>query len=146
MPLKMDGSGAERSGEVQGEARCGMELIAQLDDPDPSTRRSAARDLIRFPEAVYVLVAHLLNERDRSVREAMLSTLAHLDDPAAVVCLTDFLRSEDPRLRKEAMETLKEFPGRIPDFIPETRNSRPCGNAPNARRASAMDQKPLKES
>lgn len=125
MRLKLDGAGAERDREVHGGDRCGMELVSRLDDSDPGTRRSAARDLIRCPEAVYVLVAHLLNERDGSVREAMLSTLVRLDDRVAVAYLTDFLRSEDPRLRKEAMETLKEFAGRIPDILPEARNPRP---------------------
>lgn len=142
MHLKQDGSGAERAREVHGEDRCGMELIAQLDDSDPATRRSAARDLIRCPEAVYVLVAHLLNERDLLVREAMLSTLVRLNDPAAILCLKDFLRSEDPRLRKEAMETLKEFPG----HIPEERNSRPRGGASTTRPETLIDQKSLEES
>ena len=146
MHLKDGGPGAISSGEVRREFRCGMELLTQLDDPDPASRRSAARDLIECPEAVYVLIAHLLKERDLSVREAMLLTLVRLDDPEVVVYLMGFLLSDDSRLRDDALETLKEFPGHFSNIIHEALNSRSSGEPPAAGRASVMDKNPLEES
>lgn len=128
MHLKQDGPGAISSREVRGAFRCGMELLTQLGDPDPAARRSAALDLIRCPEAVYVLIAHLLKERDLSVREAMLLTLLRLDDPEVVVYLMGFLLSEDSRLRDDAVEMLKEFSGQVSNIMHEVRDSRPSGD------------------
>ena len=145
MHLKQDGPGAVSSREVRGAFRCGMELLTQLDDPDPATRRSAALDLIECSEAVYVLIAHLLKERDLSVREAILMTLLCLDDPEVVVYLMGFLLSDDSRLRNDALETLKEFPGHFSNLIHEALDSRSSGEPPAARRTSVMDRNPLED-
>jgi HEAT repeat protein len=105
--------------EERGRGRDGMDLTAQLDDPDPAIRRWAARDLAMYPGAVAVLLAHLAVERDLSVREVMLTTLVRLNDPAAVAYLVGFLRSEDAALRNEAVETLKELPDHVAAIIRE---------------------------
>jgi len=119
MPLTRNISNAPLAQEERSRGRDGMDLVAQLDDPDPTVRRWAARDLAMFPGAVAVLLAHLTVERDLSVREVMLTTLVHLNDPAAVAYLVGFLRSEDAALRNEAVETLRELPDHVDTFIHE---------------------------
>lgn len=84
-------------------------LLTELSDPNPTSRRWAARDLIDCPEAVIALVDRLKIEPEVSVREVILTTLIRLGDPAAVAGLIDCLRSEDAALRNEAIETMKQL-------------------------------------
>lgn len=119
MPLMKHDSTAGRIHEEPRHVHTGMDLVALMDDPDPAARRSAARDLVHFPESVSVLIAHLTTEREPSVREMILTTLVRWNDPAAVACLVNLLRSDVPTLRNEAVETLKEFPDHISGFIHE---------------------------
>jgi HEAT repeat protein len=117
MPLTKNVSSAAVPREERNRGRDGMDLIAQLDDPDPAARRWAARDLVLYPDSSSVLIAHLATEKDLSVREVMLTTLVRLNDPVAVACLVGFLHSEDAALRNEAVEALKEFPEHVAAII-----------------------------
>jgi HEAT repeat protein len=85
-------------------------LIHQLQDPDGSTRRWAARDLAEFPEAAQALCTRLMEETDRSVREVICTTLTRIGGPATVEGLLPLLRSEDANLRNSAIEVLSSLP------------------------------------
>lgn len=88
-------------------------LVAELQIDNPTARRWAARDLVEFPEAAGVLVNQLKREGDASVREAILTTLACLGDPAAVAGLVECLRSEDAALRNEVIEAMQQLPDEV---------------------------------
>lgn len=85
-------------------------LVNALADPDPVARRWAARDLAPFPEAAPALVAQLQREPEASVRQAILTSLTLIGDGTAVEGLITCLRSEDPALRNEALEAMKDLP------------------------------------
>lgn len=88
-------------------------LVAELEDDNPIARRWAARDLAEFPEAGEALVERLKREDDLSAREAILTTLIHLGDPAAMAGLVECLRSKDAALRNEVMEAMKQLPEEV---------------------------------
>jgi HEAT repeat protein len=88
-------------------------LISQLDDPDSTARRWAARDLVEHPDASGALLLRLRIENDVSVREVILSTLTRIADPAAIAGLVSCLRSEDASLRNEAIEAMKSLPNEV---------------------------------
>ena len=88
-------------------------LAAELLDANPTARRWAARDLVEFPEAGKALVGRLKCEDDPSVREALLTTLTRLGDPATMAGLVDCLHSEDAALRNEVMEAMKQLPEQV---------------------------------
>ncbi len=88
-------------------------LVAALDDPDPTTRRWAARDLEAHREASPALVARLAVETDVSVREVILTSLTCLGDDTAVDGLIQALRSEDALLRNGAIVALQQLPDAV---------------------------------
>lgn len=88
-------------------------LALQLDDPDATVRRWAARDLVTHPDASTRLLIRLRCETDVSVREVILSTLTRIADPAAIDGLVICLRSEDASLRNEAIEAMKALPNEV---------------------------------
>ncbi|EGW23315.1 HEAT repeat domain-containing protein [Methylobacter tundripaludum] len=94
-------------------------LTAELAADNSTARRWAARDLAEFPEAAGILVERLKREEDTSVREAILTTLARLGDPAAVAGLVECLRSEDASLRNEVIEAMKELPDEVAPIMSE---------------------------
>lgn len=99
--------------ESRSEVRDLAGLQAKLADPDPGARRWAARDLAAHPAASAALLALVRTEEDVSVREVALSSLTRIGDEVAVAGLVDCLRSEDARLRNEAIEAMKSLPERV---------------------------------
>lgn len=97
--------------------RDGAGLIEQLQDPDVSTRRWAARDLAEHPEAATALCNHLITEQDSSVREVIFTTLTCLATSTAVQGLLPLLRSEDANLRNSAIEALSSLPDKVGTHI-----------------------------
>jgi len=85
------------------------ELKASLDDPDAAIRRHSAQELLRCPGAVRLLATRLNRENDVAVREAILVSMAQIDDSEVVSELVECLRSEDAALCNEAIETLKHL-------------------------------------
>ena len=87
-------------------------LVAELEDPNATARRWAARDLRDWPGASAALLDRLMREPDHSVREVILTTLtlSALGDAVAVAALVSLLRSEDANLRNEAIEAMKHLP------------------------------------
>ena len=88
-------------------------LERELDNPDSKARRWAARDLADCPGASAALVSRLQREDDASVREIIFSTLTALGDATAVAGLVQCLRSDDPALRNEAIEGMKQLPDEV---------------------------------
>jgi HEAT repeat protein len=88
-------------------------LKAKLGDPNPTARRWSARDLAAYPAASAALLDLVRSEEDVSVREVALSSLTQIGDETAVAGLVDCLRSEDARLRNEAIEAMKALPERV---------------------------------
>jgi len=88
-------------------------LLQQLNDPNPETRRWAARDLVDCVGVSAALVQHLTRETESSVREVILTTLVRLGDSRAVAGLVDCMRSEDASVRNEAIEALKQLPTEV---------------------------------
>ena len=91
---------------------CGS-LEAELDNPNATARRWAARDLTDCPGASAALVSRLGREDDVSVREVILTTLTTLGDEIAVQGLVRCLRSESASLRNEAIEAMKQLPDEV---------------------------------
>jgi HEAT repeat protein len=88
-------------------------LEVDLDSPNPTVRRWAARDLTDCPGASAALVSRLSREDDVSVREVILTTLTSLGDEIAVAGLVECLRSENASLRNEAIEAMKQLPDEV---------------------------------
>ena len=101
------------SSDERKNAREFADLVAGLEDPNPSCRRWAARDLVDCPDATAALVARLPLEQDLTVREVIFSTLVKLGDPAAIDQLEKCLRSDDASLRNEAVEAMKQLPDEV---------------------------------
>ena len=101
----------KRSRDLEG-------LVAQLADPNPLTRRWAARDLLQYGEdASKILAEQLFKEPDKSVREVILTSMANLGDPVTVEALIRCLRSEDAMLRNEAIQVLKNLPDAVAPIL-----------------------------
>lgn len=90
-----------------------VNLEGELDSPNPTTRRWAARDLADCPNASAALVSHLEREEDISVREVILTSLTSIGDEIAVAGLVNCLRSEGVALRNEAIEAMKQLPDEV---------------------------------
>lgn len=110
-------------------ARDCTSLVTELSNAAPSVRRWAARDLADCPEASAALVQQLMQEKEVSVREVILTTLTSLGDQTAVAGLVDCLYSETAALRNEATEAMKLLPemvapimrGLLADSSPDVR-------------------------
>jgi len=99
--------------ERRNNVRSVDDLLAQLDEPDASVRRKAARDLRQQRGVAHQLVAHLRKESSPSVRAALFDALAENPDNETAQALISLLHSEDAGLRNGAVETLHL----IPDLI-----------------------------
>ena len=82
---------------------------AELGSADASVRRQAAREMLHCADAGAMLIDRLMREQDLSVREAILTALVQLDDPAVVRELAGCLGSEDSALRNEVIEALRDL-------------------------------------
>jgi HEAT repeat protein len=90
-----------------------LSLVARLEDPNPTARRWAARDLTDCPGVSSALINRLAREDDVSVREVILTTLTALGDETAVAGLVGCLGSENVSLRNEAIEAMKQLPDEV---------------------------------
>jgi HEAT repeat protein len=85
-------------------------LLEQLRSGDAEQRRWAARDLAAHPATMPQLGEALLTERDKSVCDALFTTLSSVASDASVGALLPLLRSEDAKLRNGAIEALTGMP------------------------------------
>ncbi|WP_462383731.1 HEAT repeat domain-containing protein [Pseudomonas sp. Marseille-QA0892] len=82
-------------------------LAVRLQHGTTAERRDAARALASLSGAGELLACQLAEETERSVLEALITSLAERADEGAVTALLDCLRSEDVALRNDAIEALK---------------------------------------
>jgi len=108
---------ALRSVEIRDYPRDLAGLSAQLRDPDPASRRWAARDLAGFEKSGPVVCAALQEEADPSVRAALFTTASRLGGNAVVQGLLPLLRCEDAELRNGAIEALAGLPEAVAPYI-----------------------------
>lgn len=94
-------------------------LILQLDDLSPDCRREAALAMEGNEEAIPALLARVGTERERTVRDAILTTLAAHDTAAVAESLAEHLASDDAALRTGVAETLASMPRSVPALVPE---------------------------
>jgi len=92
-------------------------LVQQLSDESAEIRRWAALDLAAFPDATEALCAHLQQETQPSVREAILTALIEIGGDAVVRGLMPLLRSEDAALRNPVVEVLQHLPEAVAPHI-----------------------------
>jgi HEAT repeat protein len=92
-------------------------LLSQLDDDAPEVRRWAALDLAEFPDTAEALCAHLAQETETPVREALLTTLIKIGGQAVVEGLIPLLRSEDAALRNLVVEALQQLPDAVAPYM-----------------------------
>ena len=85
-------------------------VLGDLTRADSSVRRSAARELVHFPEAAMAACDRLEAETSPSVRAVLFTTLIHLQSPEVALRLARLLRSDDAPLRNAAIEALQEMP------------------------------------
>jgi hypothetical protein len=90
-----------------------IDLGLNLTNESADTRRWAARDLIKCPDATGALLTQLKVEPSLSVREVILTTLIRLGGADAILGLSEFLRSEDASLRNEVLEAMKQLPDAV---------------------------------
>ena len=102
--------------EPKPEPDC-KELAQALESADAAGRRQAVREMARCPAASTALGSRLKREPDGAVREIILNTLVHLNDPAAVGGLVDCLRSEDAALRNETIEAFKHLGKKVDSIL-----------------------------
>jgi HEAT repeat protein len=94
-------------------------LLLQLDDLSPDCRREAALALEGSAEAVPVLLERIGTERERTVRDAILTTLAAHDTAEVAEGLAVHLASDDAGLRTGVAEALATMPRSVPALLPE---------------------------
>ncbi|WKA30654.1 HEAT repeat domain-containing protein [Bradyrhizobium roseum] len=111
MPLirgKNSGASSESSGSPQ----------AALDSPDADSRWMAARAFAGQADAVPALAAALAREPIPRVREAIMTALIRIGNPASIDVLLPYLRSQDAGVRAAAIEALQALPEAIAPFMP----------------------------
>jgi HEAT repeat protein len=104
------GNTAGAAGKIEPiERQSCEELVAALESPDTLIRRHAAQKFTTCPDAAPALMSRLKREKNTAVREAILSALVRLGDPAIASSLAECLRSEDAALRNDVIEVFKQM-------------------------------------
>ena len=89
-----------------------------MDNPDADSRWTAARALVGQADAVPALAVALARESMPRVREAIMTALIHIGNPASIEVLLPYLRSQDAGVRAAAIEALQALPEAIAPFMP----------------------------
>ncbi len=82
------------------------------------TRWAAARQLAKDPSGVTELASALAVESDPRVREALFTSLAHIQTPEAVAAILSHLRSPDAAVRAGALDVLNTMPEAVAGQLP----------------------------
>jgi HEAT repeat protein len=113
MALKKSTMTTAAAADIRHYARDLPGLLDQLQDPQASVRRWAARDLALHPEAAVALCRRLEAELDNPTREAIAVALIAIGGGTVVTELLPLLRSDDPALRNFVIDILKELPTEV---------------------------------
>ena len=92
-------------------------LLELLNSSDAVNRRQAVHNLDSFPEADEALCAHLAEESDPAVQEAIFTVLIKHGGREVVKGLIPYLRSSDAALRNKAVEALQALPKDIEPHV-----------------------------
>ena len=109
------------SAETNGTRSCD-DMATLLASKNPLERRQAAQDIVECPGATGMLLGRLEAEKSAVVRQVILTSLTQIGDHEAVEGLAQCLRSEDARLRNDAIEAMKEMPEQVADIVEELLN------------------------
>jgi len=102
---------------------------ASLADPTPDQRRLAVRALAGRPDMAEVLGAHLPDEPDPSVRDAIFDALVQTATPAALGHILRHLRSDDSELRNASVAAAQ----RLPQLVAPAMEALLCDPDPDLR-------------
>jgi HEAT repeat protein len=92
--------------------------LAMLENGTDDERWVAARVVSQIPGGVAALAKALAAERDKRVREAILTSLARTDSPEGVEALLPFVRSDDAHLRTGALDALRATKEAVRPYLP----------------------------
>jgi hypothetical protein len=92
---------------------------ADLKSADTETRWTAARLLAKDPPSAIALGDALAVETDARVREALFTSLAHIQTPDAVGTILIHLRSADAAIRAGALDALSSVPQAVESQLPK---------------------------
>jgi hypothetical protein len=82
----------------------------RLHSANAQDRWEAARQLAEFAGAATVLSRHLTEEQDERVREAVLTSLAKINNDESFDAILPYLRVDDAAIRTAALDALKLMP------------------------------------
>lgn len=90
-----------------------------LTSADTEARWNAARLLAKDPSSVAALGAALAVESEPRVREALFTSLAHIQTPEAVAAILPHIRSPDAAVRAGALDALGAIPQAAESELPK---------------------------
>jgi len=95
------------------------EYAEQLKDSDQAERIYAAEDIgyLNDPDGVPVLLESLGKETSRAVRDVIFQALIRIDSDAAIEGSIRLLGSEDPQIRNQAVDVLRNKGARSVSFL-----------------------------
>ena len=93
-------------------------VFASLENGTDDERWAAARLVAQMTGGVAALAKALASERDRRVREAILTSLARTGTPEAVQALLPWVRSDDAQLRTGALDALRATKDAVRAYLP----------------------------
>ncbi len=93
--------------------------MAALASPESEVRWMAARSLAKVPSSADELGKALKAETDPRVREALFTSLAHIQTQEAVEAVLPYLRSDDAATRTAALDALNAMPAAVDIYIPK---------------------------
>jgi HEAT repeat protein len=116
-------------------AEMGPLLLEYLNDPDDGLRLSALRILKEISELrLDGVLPRLLNDPNSQIRFLAASILTHTaDDPQAVEILRSAIAAEQPRLRRQALETIETLGDRVALFVDALRAQQAAEEDPELR-------------
>ena len=87
------------------------EYAQQLDASDEAERIYGAEDIgyLNDPGGVLVLLERLGKEKSRAVRDVIFQALIRIDADAVIEGSIRLLRSEDPQIRNQAVDVLRNL-------------------------------------
>ena len=93
------------------------DAFAALTSSKSEYRWSAARQLAKDPKNARLLGSALASETDPRVREALFTSLAHIQTAEAVEAILPHLRSDDAAIRAGALDALNAMPAAAESYI-----------------------------